>query len=303
MEPVLEVVDLVKEYPGVRAVDGIGFSIQSGSCFGLLGPNGAGKTTTIEVAEGILAPTSGQVFYRGRPRDKTFQEQIGIQFQSTALLAFLSVRESLETFRRLYRRPRPMAELVRLCQLDEILDRRNDKISGGQRQRLLLAIALANDPQLIFLDEPTTGLDPQARRHLWDIVDTIRREGKTVVLTTHYMDEAQILCDDIAIVDRGRIIARGAPRELLRKHERRQTIEVPRSSLPAGSAGLLKKWTNTGAIIAVRTRADAYELQTDRTNACLQSMLDEGVNLSGITVRSQNLEDLFLELTGRRLRD
>ena len=303
MTPVLEVKDLVKEYPGVRAVDGISFAIAPGTCFGLLGPNGAGKTTTIEIAEGIIPATSGRVFYKGAERDGSFREEVGIQFQTTALLAFLTVRESVETFRRLYRHPRPMRDLVEFCRLADILDRRNDKISGGQRQRLLLAIALANDPELIFLDEPTTGLDPQARRHLWDIVETVKAEGKTVVLTTHYMEEAEILCDDIAIVDQGKVIACGAPENLLAESADAATVQVTGKHLPADPAPLFEALKRSGAADGIRKRPDGFELQTDRVNDCLKILLDHRVDLSKIGVRSKNLEDLFLQLTGRRLRD
>ena len=303
MTPVLEVQNLVKDYPGVRAVDGVSFSIHRGTCFGLLGPNGAGKTTTIEIAEGIIPATEGRVLYKGRPRNGAFQEEVGIQFQSTALLKFLTVRESLETFRRLYRHPRPMADLIRFCRLEEILERRNDRISGGQRQRLLLAIALANDPELMFLDEPTTGLDPQARRHLWDIVETVKKEGKTVVLTTHYMEEAEILCDDIAIVDRGSIITRGAPDRLLRENCPGATIQVKKKDLPADRDGLFRDLRHTGIVSDILEKPDGFDLQTTRVNACLEVLLQHHVDLSEITVRSGNLEDLFLQLTGRRLRE
>lgn len=303
MSTVLEVQNIVKDYPGVRAVDGISFAIRRGTCFGLLGPNGAGKTTTIEIAEGIIPATEGRVLYKGRPRDGAFREEVGIQFQSTTLLRFLTVRESLETFRRLYRRPRPMADLIRFCRLEEILDRRNDKISGGQRQRLLLAIALANDPELIFLDEPTTGLDPQARRHLWEIVETVKGEGKTVVLTTHYMEEAEILCDDIAIVDRGRIIARGSPEALLEENGQETAIEVKRRDLPSDADGLFRELESAGAVNQLREKGDGFVFATRRVNTFLEVLLNHRVNLSAISVRSKNLEDLFLQLTGRRLRE
>ncbi len=303
MAPVLEVADLVKDYPGVRAVDGVGFAIERGTCFGLLGPNGAGKTTIIEIAEGIIPATSGRVLYKGAPRDGRFKEEVGIQFQSTSLLSFLSVGESLETFRSLYRRPRPMKDLIGMCRLEEILDRRNDKISGGQRQRLLLAMALVNDPELIFLDEPTTGLDPQARRHLWDIVALVKTEGKTVVLTTHYMEEAEILCDDIAIVDLGRVIARGAPDRLLQDRGREVSIQIPEKAIVGDVDGLLGRLRDAGIILEIRKKPGVVEIGTDRANDCFQWLIANGVDLAGAGVRSRNLEDLFLQITGRRLRD
>jgi ABC-2 type transport system ATP-binding protein len=303
MAHILEVQHLVKKYPGVTAVDGVSFSIGQGLCFGLLGPNGAGKTTTIEIAEGILAPTKGVVLYKGAPRTQRFKEEVGIQFQSTSLLDFLTVRESLETFRSLYRNPMQIQDLIGLCQLEDILSQANNKISGGQKQRLLIAIALVNNPELIFLDEPTTGLDPQARRHLWDIVETIKAEGKTVVLTTHYMEEAQQLCDEIAIIDSGRIIAQGDPEELIRKDGAPVTIRIPQDALTPENSSAIRRLRDAGPVRSVFERHGHFEIFTDDVNACIQRLIGSGVDLSRANVRSKNLEDLFLELTGRQLRD
>src|SRR5918993_1097944 len=200
MPPVLEVRELVKQYPGVRAVDGVSFSIAEGQCFGLLGPNGAGKTTTVEMMEGITQPTSGRVLYCGEPLGARFRAEAGIQFQKTALQDFLTVRETLTLFTRLYPRRRDIDELIVTCALEQVAHRDNRKLSGGQMQRLLLAIALANDPRVLFLDEPTTGLDPQARHNFWELTRSIKAEGRTVLLTTHYMEEAYYLCDVIAIM-------------------------------------------------------------------------------------------------------
>jgi ABC-2 type transport system ATP-binding protein len=216
--PTLEVRSLVKQYPGVTAVDNVSFTVEGGICFGLLGPNGAGKTTTIEIMEGILPPTSGEVLYRGERVGRRFREEAGILFQKTALQDFLTVRQTLVLFRGLYERGLGVDEVIRLCSLEKLADRDNRKLSGGQQQRLLLAIALVNDPAVLFLDEPTTGLDPQARRVFWELVQSIKAQRKTIILTTHYMEEAQLLCDDIAIMDHGHVIARGAPRQLLREH-------------------------------------------------------------------------------------
>jgi ABC-2 type transport system ATP-binding protein len=177
MKPVLEVRDLVKQYPAVRAVDGVSFAIAPGTCFGLLGPNGAGKTTTVEIMEGVTAPTSGEVLYLGDPLGARFRAEAGIQFQKTALQDFLTVRETLQMFRRLYPRGRDVDELIALCALEQVAGRDNRKLSGGQMQRLLLAIALVNDPQVLFLDEPTTGLDPQARHNFWDLIRAIKAEA------------------------------------------------------------------------------------------------------------------------------
>ena len=198
---ILEVANINKTYSHTAAVDDVSFNIQHGTCFGLLGPNGAGKTTTIEIIDGIRDPDSGKILYNGASRNTNFREDIGIQFQSTSLLAFLSVRETLKTFQTMYKNTASIEEVMRQCNLEEIANQPNDKISGGQRQRLLLALALINNPLLLFLDEPSTGLDPQARRNLWDLIQKIKNDGKTIILTTHYMEEAQLLCDIIAIID------------------------------------------------------------------------------------------------------
>ncbi len=218
MTALLEVTQLVKKYPSILAVNGVSFSLKAGTCFGLLGPNGAGKTTTLEMIEGITRPTSGEIRFKGKPIDSEFREKIGIQFQSTSLPDFLTVREVLVLFRSFYRENAPLEELIELCSLGDYLDRDTKKISGGQRQRLLLALALVNHPDLVFLDEPTTGLDPQARRNFWDLVKRIRASGKTIFMSTHYMEEAEQLCDEIAIMDHGKIIAQGEPRSLLGHH-------------------------------------------------------------------------------------
>ncbi len=212
---ILEIDGLVKRYKGITAVDGISFSIREGICFGLLGQNGAGKTTTVEMLEDIITPTSGTILFKGRKRDRAFREKIGIQFQHTELLAFLTVDETLKTFSRFYKHPLPLAEIKQLCMLDTIGKQMNNKISGGQKQRLLLGLALLNAPDLLFLDEPSTGLDPQARQHMWKIIKGVKQQGKTIVLTTHYMEEAQTLCDEIIIMDHGKIIAQGSPTELI----------------------------------------------------------------------------------------
>ena len=211
----LEARNLVKEYPGVLAVDGVSFGVREGTCFGLLGPNGAGKTTTVESIEGVIRATSGEVRYYGEIAGDRFRQETGIQFQNTALQDHITVRETLEMFHALYERQADLDHVIEQCSLGDLLDRDNRKLSGGQRQRLLLAVALVNRPRLVFLDEPTTGLDPQARRNFWTLVKRIREEGATIVLTTHYMDEAQVLCDEIAIMDEGKIVTQGTPEQLL----------------------------------------------------------------------------------------
>ena len=302
MIPILEVKNIIKHYPKVKALDGVSFSIFPGTCFGLLGPNGAGKTTAIEIMEGILSATSGRVLYKGKPPGTSFREEVGIQFQSTALLSFLTVGETLEAFSKLYKKTMPLEDLKTLCHLEEIWNRDNDKISGGQKQRVLLAIALVNDPELIFLDEPTTGLDPQARRHVWEIVEHIKARGRTLILTTHYMDEAQVLCDEIAIMDRGRIIEYGNPDALLKAHCSAVTLTIPADGVSHLPDSFLDKGRGENAMWQVFQRSQGYEVQTNHVNACLQALLENGVDLSRVTVRSSNLEDLFLRLTGHSLR-
>ena len=294
MHAILEVRNLVKHFPGVKAVDGISFSIEPGECFGLLGPNGAGKTTTIEVIEGILSPDSGEVLYKGTRREAGFREEAGIQLQNTELPQYLTVKETLEMFRSLYGRRAELDTLIDSCRLGEMLTRDNRKISGGQKQRLLLAIALANDPELVFLDEPTTGLDPQARRHLWEIVREIKSRGKTIALTTHYMEEAHILCDRIAIMDHGHIIAMGSPQELLSEQGGGASILIHGELDISILEGIACRWFS---------QEDYVEIQTDNINQCLNALLARGVDLSGMTVRTPNLEDLFLKLTGTQLRN
>jgi ABC-2 type transport system ATP-binding protein len=292
-EPILEVRNLVKQYPTVNAVDGVSFAVPDGICFGLLGPNGAGKTTTIEIMEGILQPTSGEVRYRGELQGPRFREEAGILFQKTALQDFLTVRQTLTMFRGLYDRGLDVEEVIRLCALEKLADRDNRKLSGGQQQRLLLAVALVNDPAILFLDEPTTGLDPQARRNFWDLIQSIKARKKTIILTTHYMDEAEILCDDIAIMDRGHIIARGGPRQLLQEHFEEVLLELPRSDFPADAHHLVTK---------VIEAADRVEIATQDVETTLRKLMDAHVSLKNLRIRPPNLEDLFLELTGKELR-
>ncbi|MCU0822815.1 MAG: ABC transporter ATP-binding protein, partial [Spirochaetes bacterium] len=264
MDAILEIKDLKKYFPEVKAVDGISFAIEPGTCFGLLGPNGAGKTTAIEVIEGILHPTGGEIYYKGKQRGQSFKNEVGIQFQDTELPQFLTVMETLQMFRNLYDHRAELDYLIETCRLEEIIDRDNRKISGGQKQRLLLAMALANDPELIFLDEPTTGLDPQARRHLWDIVRRIKSMKRTLILTTHYMEEAEILCDVIGIIDHGKIIAMGPPKGLLKEHCGGVTISIKDDIDDAVLNHFPCRWFRT---------PDHIQIQTDSPNDCLYRMV------------------------------
>jgi ABC-2 type transport system ATP-binding protein len=294
MTVLLEVKDLVKRYKSVVAVQGVSLTVRKGICFGLLGPNGAGKTTFLEVVEDIIEPTAGTVFYKGKPRTAAFREEVGIQFQYTALLNFLKVSETLQTFQSLYHGSYDLAELVKLCNLSEILGQYNDKISGGQRQRLVLALALINQPELLFLDEPSSGLDPQARRNLWSIVQNVKAEGKTIVLTTHSMEEAEFLCDEIAIMDHGKIIAHGTPAALIKKYCGGVTVSLPKE---IATAALME------SDLAVLERGRRVEIRGDNVNFILAKLIALGVELTDMSVRSANLEDVFLILTGRKLRE
>ena len=291
--PLLEVQNLVKLYPRVTAVDGVSFEVEAGCCFGLLGPNGAGKTTTVEIMEGILPASSGEVRYHGEPIGSRFRNEAGILFQKTALQDFLTVRQTLNLFRGLYPQGYDIDELLRLCSLQKLADRDHRKLSGGQQQRLLLAIALVNDPAILFLDEPTTGFDPQARRNFWALSESVKARRRTIILTTHYREEAQRLCDEIAIMDRGRIIARGAPRRLLAEHFDDVLIELPREDFVVAARELS---------LRVIEGADRVEITTDDLDGTLKTLLAAHVPLRNLRIRPPNLEDLFLELTGKELR-
>ncbi|MBK1648333.1 ABC transporter ATP-binding protein [Rhabdochromatium marinum] len=292
-DSLLEARNLVKHYPGVQAVAGLSFRVQRGQCFGLLGPNGAGKTTTLEMLEGILAPTSGAVLFDGQPLDPSYRERTGIQFQATALQDFQTVGESLAMFASLYHRRADRDELIELCHLSDILTRDTRKLSGGQRQRLLLAIALVNDPDLVFLDEPTTGLDPQSRRNFWGLIETVRRRGKTIVLTTHYMEEAERLCDQIIIIDQGQLIAEGQPQTLVREQFPRAIIRLPETAWPGA----------TPLPSAALVRNGEIEIPTAEVPPMLDALDRAGATLTALRVETPNLEDLFLKLTGHRLRN
>jgi ABC-2 type transport system ATP-binding protein len=292
-EPILEVRALVKQYGTVTAVNGVSFTVPEGICFGLLGPNGAGKTTTIEIMEGLLKPSAGEVRYRGASLGTRFREEAGILFQKTALQDFLTVRQTLALFRGLYRRGLTVDEAIERCSLEKLAGRDNRKLSGGQQQRLLLAISLVNDPAVLFLDEPTTGLDPQARRNFWELIQSVKARRKTIILTTHYMEEAELLCDQIAIMDRGQIIASGPPRQLLHEHFAAVLLELPRAEFPASARQLP---------LTVIDSSDRVEITTDDLDGTLRTLMDAQVPLKNLRIRPPNLEDLFLELTGKELR-
>ena len=258
----------------------------------MLGPNGAGKTTTIEILEGINKATSGEILYKGQALGNQFRNEAGIMFQSTALQDYITVRETLEMFSRLYPKHVNLDELIIRCNLTEYLDQDNRQLSGGQRQRLLLAIALVNDPDIIFLDEPTTGLDPQARRNFWELINDIKSEGKTIVLTTHYMDEAYTLCDEIAIMDHGKIIAQGTPKKLLADNFNDVILQLPEADIESVDLSALSTYNKDGYM----------EITTCDVNEIISMLIKNNISLSHLQIRPRTLDDLFLELTGKDLR-
>lgn len=294
MSAILEIRNLSKNFRHLKAVDDVSFAIPRGACFGLLGPNGAGKTTTIEMIEGITTPSSGEIFYQGQICDRRFLEQTGIQFQSTALMDYLTTREVIRLFSNFYPRALPLEELVELCQLEEFLDTYATRLSGGQRQRLLLAVALINDPEILFLDEPTTGLDPQSRRHFWSLISNIKARGKTVLLTTHYMEEAELLCDHMVIMDKGKIIAEGTPQGLLRQHFDFTYICIDYEDFSCDPNNLP---------FAIERREDCIAIATNSVEQTLAKLVTMDINLQSLRVRNPSLDDLFLKLTGHSLRN
>ena len=293
MPIILQVSDLVKRFGSLTAVNGVNFEIREGSCFGLLGPNGAGKTTTIEMMEGIKQPDSGSVRYRGEPLGEEFRNEAGIMFQTTALQEFITVREVMRQFSRFYPHSANIDDLADRYALHEFLDQDTRKLSGGQKQRLLLAMALINQPKILFLDEPTTGLDPQSRRNLWDQVQQVREQGATILLTTHYMEEAYELCDEIAIMDHGRVIAQDAPDALLAAHFDDVVVQIHADDI-AHDIGERE--------FQAVYRNDSAHTVTGDVNKTVERLLELDIPLHRLRIRSRDLEDLFLELTGKELR-
>ena len=293
MDAIVQVERLCKTYDDLTAVDGISFSVPKGCCFGLLGPNGAGKTTTIEMMEGLIKPDSGSIRFFGRPLDKQALSHIGIQFQHTALQDFLTVEETLDLFASFYPEPADKLHVMQLCDLTSIAKQRHQKLSGGQKQRLLLALALINDPQILFLDEPTTGLDPHARRKFWDLINNIKAQGKTVILTTHYMDEAEYLCDEIVIMDRGKIIAQDTPHALLAQHFSGAIIRLPIANLNGAKTSLFGRPFGQSHV----------DIDATNVEQSISGLLAQGIQLEGLQVKSANLDDLFIKLTGHQLQD
>src|SRR5438128_676362 len=309
MDLVIRCRDLRKTYEGkVEAVRGLDLEIQAGECFGLLGPNGAGKTTTIEILEGLLAPTSGEVEIVGktwRAHTQELREMLGISLQETRLRDKLTVRETLELFASFYRRPRSPAEVMEEMALTEKADSWVGKLSGGQRQRLAVATALVGNPKVLFLDEPTTGLDPQSRRQLWDIIRSFQKAGGTVLLTTHYMDEAERLCDRLAIVDHGQVIAEGTPADLIDRLGGHHMVEFQVSGNANGSD--VDGWRALPGVESVRHDNGLVCLNVREPHLTIPALLDavtkERKQLLHLTTRQASLEDVFVRLTGRHLRE
>jgi len=305
----IECRDLRKTYDGkVEAVRGLSFAIQTGECFGLLGPNGAGKTTTIEILEGLLAPTSGEVSILGHTwheNERELREWLGISLQETRLSEKLSVRETVDLFASFYRCPRPADEVLQQLQLTEKADAWVGKLSGGQRQRLAVATALVSNPKILFLDEPTTGLDPQSRRQLWEIIRAFQHHGGTVLLTTHYMDEAERLCDRLAIIDHGQVIAEGTPSDLIDRLGGHHVVEFAVSGGSDGPA--LVAWGALPGVESLREDDGLVALNVREPHLTIPALLDavdaSGRALEHLTTRQASLEDVFVRLTGRHLRE
>jgi len=304
----LRAAGLVKRYGDVVAVDGLDLEVRTGECFGLLGPNGAGKTTTIEILEGLLAPDAGEVEVLGRrwaDGAARLRERLGIQLQETRLEEKLTVLETVRLFRAFYRSGREVDEVVRLVELDSKRDSRVGKLSGGQRQRLAVACALVGRPDVLFLDEPTTGLDPQSRRQLWALLEAFRRDGGTILITTHYMEEAEVLCDRVAIVDHGQVIALGSPVGLVASLGAAHVIEfalvdparTPPDEILRTVAGVTEVRRENGAVLL---RSDEPHVTVP---ALLAALAREAGELVRLATHSATLEDVFVALTGRRLRD
>lgn len=307
--PALRLQGLHKAYKDVRAVDGLDLEVATGECFGLLGPNGAGKTTTIEICEGLTPPDSGtvEVLQQSWSSDRdALRRRIGVSLQETMFSEKLTVDETLTLFRSFYGTGPSLEELLRVVQLSDKRKGRVGQLSGGQKQRLALALALVGNPELLFLDEPTTGLDPQSRRQLWDLIAGLRSEGRTVILTTHYMEEAERLCDRVAIVDKGKIIAEGTPRDLISELGADQVIEVSvegEGSAAAAAAAV----ASIAGVIDARVDGSVLSLRVKRLHESLPKILDglarAGLQIAELRTHAPTLEDVFVSLTGRHLRD
>ena len=300
----VEVADLVKVYGPLRAVDGISFQVEAGQIFGMLGPNGAGKSTTVEMIEGLRPADGGRIAVLGidvRKHPRQVKERIGVQLQSTAFFKQLSPSQILNLFGSFYPRALPVDQLIGMVDLEEKQDAASGNLSGGQLQRLAIAAALVNDPEVVFLDEPTTGLDPQARRSLWEVIKRLRDRGKTILLTTHYLEEAEQLCDRLVVIDHGKVIAEGTPAGLIAEHFERTTLEFMSDERLDTAALASLPGVDHDEEADGRTRLSSSDAPRS-TRALLELCAQRGVDLRGLSVHTATLEDVFLKLTGRRIR-
>ena len=305
MNSTVQLTSVSKSYGQLKAVDDLTFSAYPGEIFGLLGPNGAGKTTTLEMIEGLRKPDRGEIYIDGYNVQKELRkvtEVIGVQLQSTSIYNKIKVEEALKLFGGYYKKRRSVDELLKLVSLEEKRKSYHQHLSGGQQQRFALALALVNDPKVVFLDEPTTGLDPQARRNLWDIISQMKSDDKTVILTTHYMEEAERLCDRIAILDRGRMIAEGTPRELISVLKVESCLEFTANGLFAG-----EELQGLPFVTKVMSKGEQVELFSKNPHQTLVTLIElskaKNAEIKDLHVRRPTLEDLFIELTGRSLRE
>ncbi|MFH1150548.1 MAG: ABC transporter ATP-binding protein [Actinomycetota bacterium] len=304
--PAIVIRDLVKHYGDIRAVDGISLEIAEKEIFGILGPNGAGKTTTLEMIETLREPDSGEIIVAGkavRSEPRAVKEMLGVQLQNTVFFDNLTVGETIDLFGGFYKRAIPTDELLETVELSEKKGAMLDELSGGQQKRVSIALALVNDPDIVFMDEPTTGLDPQARRNIWDIVEKLRGRDKTVVITTHYIEEAEHLCDRVAVMDHGRIISLGTPNELINANAPESGISFRmRPPLTERQVSGI-----TGVLTVSVQNGDEYHVTTvtpqDTLAGIFQTAYENGAVADEITMRRATLEDVFLKITGRSLRE
>jgi ABC-2 type transport system ATP-binding protein len=303
--PVIQATDLRKQYGELAAVDGVTFEVAAGEIFGLLGPNGAGKTTTVEMLEGLRKPDGGEARVLGLDVSRqagALKERIGVQLQTAALYPELTVVEVIDLFRSFYRRTLPTDQLIEWLGLGERRTALTKVLSGGQRQRLSVALALVNDPELVFLDEPTTGMDPQARRSLWDLISSLRDRGTSVLLTTHYMDEAEQLCDHIGIMDHGKILEMGTVDELISRRFKERSVRF--DAIHALTHDQLAKIAGVSRVVEEDGSVALYTSDVAATIGALLDLAEGlGVEPANLNVRRATLEDVFLDLTGRALRD
>jgi len=307
VKPVITVKDLKKTYSGVNVVDGVSFDVRKGEIFGLLGPNGAGKTTTVEMIEGLRIPDGGSISLLGMDCQKDaaeIKQRIGVQLQLPSLMPLLNVEETLDLFGCMYRKAVPAKQIIELLGLEESRKVLSKNLSGGQQQRLSVAMALVNDPEVAFLDEPSTGLDPQSRRQLWAVIEEMRARGKTILLTTHFMDEAEQLCDRLLIVDHGKIIAEGAPDELISTYFKESAIQFETDARVDEKA--LQRLPGAASVAVDHGEVVIYSHDIQGTIAALldhNRSNGDGLQVKNLQVRQSTLEDVFLKLTGRRIRN